>query len=151
MVRLGIGLYGIDSNKKMQKNLKNVSTLTTTISQIKKIKAGETVGYGRMGKILKDSVIAIVRIGYADGYSRRLGNGIGKMLVKNKLAPVIGNVCMDMTMLDVSGIKDLKEGDEVIVFGEALSLQALAHWAETIPYEIMTGISQRVKRIYFEE
>jgi alanine racemase len=151
MVRLGIGLYGIDSNKKMQKNLKNVSTLTTTISQIKKIKAGETVGYGRMGKILQDSVIAIVRIGYADGYSRRLGNGIGKMLVKNKLAPVIGNVCMDMTMLNVSGIKDLKEGDEVIVFGEALSLQTLAHWAETIPYEIMTGISQRVKRIYFEE
>jgi len=151
MVRLGIGLYGIDSNKKMQKNLKNVSTLTTTISQIKKIKAGETVGYGRMGKVLKDSVIAVVRIGYADGYSRRLGNGIGKMLVKSKLAPVIGNVCMDMTMLDVTGIKNLKEGDKVIVFGEALSLQMLAHWAGTIPYEIMTGISQRVKRIYFEE
>jgi alanine racemase len=151
MVRLGIGLYGIDSNKKMQKNLKNVSTLTTTISQIKNLKAGETVGYGRMGKVLKDSVIAVVRIGYADGYSRRLGNGIGKMLMKNKLAPVIGNVCMDMTILDVTGIKDLKEGDEVIVFGEGLSLQMLSQWAGTIPYEIMTGISQRVKRIYFEE
>lgn len=151
MVRLGIGLYGIDSNKKMQKKLKNVSTLTTTISQIKKIKAGETVGYGRMGKVEKDSIIAVVRIGYADGYSRSLGNGVGKMLVKNKLAPVIGNVCMDMTMLNVTGIKNIKEGDEVIVFGESLSLQTLAHWAQTIPYEIMTGVSQRVKRIYFEE
>src|SRR5574337_129179 len=102
----------------MQKNLRNVSTLTTTISQIKKIKAGETVGYGRMGKAEKDSMIAVVRIGYADGYTRSLGNGIGKMLVKNKLAPVIGNVCMDMTMLNVTGINNIKEGDEVIVFGE---------------------------------
>jgi len=151
MVRLGIGLYGIDSNATMQKNLKNVSTLITTISQIKKIKAGETVGYGRMGKIEKDSLIAVVRIGYADGYSRRLGNGNGKMLVKNNLVPVIGNICMDMTMLDISGLKNVKEGDEVIVFGDGLSLQLLSQWAQTIPYEIMTGISQRVKRIYFEE
>lgn len=151
MVRLGIGLYGIDSNKKMQKELQNVSTLTTTISQIKKIKAGETVGYGRKAKVIRDSTIATVRIGYADGYSRILGNGTGKMLVQNKLVPVIGNVCMDMTMLDVTGIKNIKEGDEVIVFGESLSLQTLAAWAQTIPYEIMTGISQRVKRIYFEE
>jgi alanine racemase len=151
MVRLGIGLYGIDGNKKMQKNLKNVSTLTTTISQIKKIMAGETVGYGRMGKVEKDSIIAVVRIGYADGFSRRLGNGNGKMLIKNKLVPVIGNVCMDMTMLDITGIKDIKEGDEVEVFGEELSLQLLSRWAQTIPYELMTGISQRVKRIYFEE
>lgn len=151
MVRLGIGLYGIDGNKKMQKRLQNVSSLVTTISQIKKIKAGETVGYGRMGKVEKDSVIAVVRIGYADGYSRRLGNGVGKMLAKNKLVPVIGNVCMDMTMLDVTGIDNIKEGDEVMVFGEPLPLTLLAHWAQTIPYEIMTGISQRVKRIYFEE
>jgi alanine racemase len=151
MVRLGIGLYGIDSNTTMQKNLKNVSTLITTISQIKKIKAGETVGYGRMGKIEKDSLIAVVRIGYADGYSRRLGNGNGKMLIKNNLVPVIGNICMDMTMLDITGLKNVKEGDEVIVFGDGLSLQLLSQWAQTIPYEIMTGISQRVKRIYFEE
>ncbi len=151
MVRLGIGLYGIDSNKKMQKHLKNVSTLTTTISQIKKLKAGETVGYGRNVKLKKDSTIAVVRIGYADGYSRNLGNGTGKMLIKNKLVPVIGNVCMDMTMLDITGMKNMKEGDEVIVFGESLSLQTLAGWAQTIPYEMMTGISQRVKRIYFEE
>jgi alanine racemase len=150
MVRLGIGLYGIDSNKEMQKKLKNVSTLITTISQIKKIKAGQTVGYGRKAKVGKDSVIAVVRIGYADGYSRRLGNGTGKMLIKNKLVPVIGNICMDMTMLNITGI-EVEEGDEVIVFGESLSLPTVAHWAGTIPYEIMTGISQRVKRIYFEE
>ncbi|MEO8960381.1 MAG: bifunctional UDP-N-acetylmuramoyl-tripeptide:D-alanyl-D-alanine ligase/alanine racemase [Ginsengibacter sp.] len=151
MVRLGIGLYGFDNNVKMQQNLKNVSTLTTTISQLKKIKKGETVGYGRNAKVEKDSMIAVTRIGYADGYSRKLGNGNGKMLVKNKLVPVIGNVCMDMTMLDVTGLKDLNEGDEVVVFGESLSLLNLARWAQTIPYEIMTGISQRVKRIYFEE
>lgn len=151
MVRLGIGLYGIDSSKKMKNILKNVSTLTTTISQIKSVKAGDTVGYGRMGKVEKDSVIAVVRIGYADGYSRVLSNGIGKMMVKGQAAPVIGNVCMDMTMLDITGIEDVKEGDEVIVFGESLSLQSLAQSAQTIPYEIMTGISQRVKRVYFEE
>jgi len=151
MVRLGIGLYGIDANVEMQKQLRNVSTLTTTISQIKKIAAGETVGYGRMGKVEKDSTIAIVRIGYADGYSRILGNGKGKMLLKSKLVPVIGNISMDMTMLDISAIKNLKEGDEVVVFGEDLNLQMLSSWAETIPYEIMTGISERVKRVYYEE
>ncbi len=151
MVRLGIGLYGIDSNTKMQKMLKNVSTLTTTVSQIKKIKAGDTVGYGRNAKVVKDSTIAVVRIGYADGYSRTLGNGNGQMMIKNKTVTTIGNICMDMTMIDVTGIKNVREGDEVIVFGESLSLQLLAGWAGTIPYEIMTGISQRVKRIYFEE
>jgi alanine racemase len=151
MVRLGIGLYGIDSNPQMQKNLKNVSTLVTTISQIKKIKAGETVGYGRKAKVKKDSIIAIVRLGYADGYSRRLGNGVGKMLIKNKEVATIGNICMDMAMLDITETSGVKEGDEVIVFGESLSLQSVAQWAGTIPYEIMTGISQRVKRIYFEE
>lgn len=151
MVRLGIGLYGIDSNKQMQQQLKNVTTLTTTISQIKKIKAGETVGYGRRGLVKKDSTIAVVRIGYADGYSRRFGNGTGSMIVNKKRAPVIGNVCMDMTMIDISRIKNVKEGDEVIVFGEALPIQKLAVWAGTIPYEIMTGVGSRVKRIYFEE
>ncbi|MEP6926269.1 MAG: bifunctional UDP-N-acetylmuramoyl-tripeptide:D-alanyl-D-alanine ligase/alanine racemase [Ginsengibacter sp.] len=151
MVRLGIGLYGIDNNKTMQAKLKNVTTLITTVSQIKKVKAGDTVGYGRNAKLMRDSIIATVRIGYADGYPRNLGNGKGKMLLHNKLVPVIGNVCMDMTMLDVSGIGNIKEGDEVIVFGEALPLYTLAGWAETIPYELMTGISQRVKRVYFEE
>ena len=151
MVRLGIGLYGIDSNKTMQSKLKNVTTLTTTVSQIKKVIAGETVGYGRSARLKRDSIIATVRIGYADGYPRNLGNGRGKMLLHNKLVPVIGNVCMDMTMLDVTGLEIIKEGDEVVVFGEALPLYTLAEWAETIPYELMTGISQRVKRVYFEE
>ena len=150
MVRLGIGLYGIDNNQFMQKKLKNVSTLTTTIAQVKHVKAGETVGYGCTGVLPKDTTIATVRIGYADGYPRALSNGTGKMIVQNKLVPVIGNVCMDMTMLDVTAI-DCKEGDTVLVFGEQLPIQDLAKWGDTIPYEIMTGVSQRVKRIYFEE
>lgn len=150
MVRIGIGLYGIDSNEKMQKKLKNVSTLTTTIAQIKNIKAGESIGYGCETVLEKDAAIATVRIGYADGYPRALSNGVGKMLVQTSPAPVVGNVCMDMTMLDVTGI-NCQEGDNVMVFGEQLPVQQLATWCHTIPYEIMTGVSQRVKRIYFEE
>ena len=96
-------------------------------------------------------MIATIRIGYADGYSRRLGNGVGKMLVNGQLAPVIGTVCMDMTMIDVTDVASVNEGDEVIVFGSDLTIQQIAKWAGTIPYEIMTGISQRVKRVYFEE
>ncbi|MEO6539278.1 MAG: bifunctional UDP-N-acetylmuramoyl-tripeptide:D-alanyl-D-alanine ligase/alanine racemase [Ferruginibacter sp.] len=150
MVRLGIGLYGVDGNKIMQKELKNVSTLKTTISQIKKIKAGESIGYSRKGIAEHDSTIATVRIGYADGYPRSLGNGIGKMWVKGKLVPVIGNVCMDMTMLDITNL-EINEGENVIVFGEQLPVAELAKNADTIAYEILTGISQRVKRVYFEE
>jgi len=150
MVRLGIGLYGVDGNEAMQQKLKNVSTLKTTISQLKKVKAGDSVGYSRKGIATHDSVIATVRIGYADGYPRLLSNGIGKMLVNGSLAPVIGNVCMDMTMLDVTGI-NVNEGDNVIVFGEALSVSTVAKWAQTIAYEILTGVSQRVNRVYYEE
>lgn len=151
MVRLGIGLYGIDSNKKMQQKLKNVTMLITTVSQIKNVKAGDTVGYGRSARLSRDSVIATVRIGYADGYPRNLSNGAGKMVLGGKQALVVGNVCMDMTMLDVTDFDEIKEGDEVIVFGHDLPLSQIAEWSQTIPYEIMTGISQRVKRIYFEE
>ncbi len=150
MVRLGIGLYGIDHDPVMQSKLKNVSTLTTTVSQIKKVRSGDSVGYGRKAILKSDATIATVRIGYADGYPRSLGNGVGSMLVKNKMVPVVGNVCMDMTMLDVTGA-DINEGDEVIVFGEGLPVQTLAHWCNTISYEIMTGISQRVRRVYYEE
>jgi len=150
MVRLGIGLYGVDSDETMQQQLKNVTTLKTTVAQIRNIPAGETVGYNRMGKVHRDSVIATVRIGYADGYPRRLSNGAGSMLVNGKQAPVIGNVCMDMTMLDVTGI-EVKEGDDIIVFGEQLPVSEMAGWADTIAYEILAGISQRVKRVYFEE
>ncbi|MBC7902672.1 MAG: bifunctional UDP-N-acetylmuramoyl-tripeptide:D-alanyl-D-alanine ligase/alanine racemase [Gemmatimonadaceae bacterium] len=151
MVRLGIGLYGIDSTDSGSLQLKEVSTLKTTIAQIKHLKKGDTVSYGRKGVIKKDSLIATVRLGYADGYPRRLSNGKGKMMVAGKAAPVIGNICMDMTMLDITGIPNISEGEDVIVFGDQLSINELAEWAETIPYEIMTGISQRVKRVYIEE
>jgi len=151
MVRLGIGLYGIDSAASGQLDLQQVATLKSTVAQVRHLKAGETVGYNRKGVIEKDSVIATVSIGYADGFSRRFGNGAGKMLVKGQLAPVIGTVCMDMTMIDVTDIPGVKQGDEVIIFGKEISIQDLANWAGTIPYEIMTGISQRVKRVYYEE
>ena len=151
MVRLGIGMYGIDAANTNSVDLQTVATLRSTVAQIKNVKAGESVSYSRKGIVKKDSVIATIRIGYADGYSRKLGNGVGKMLVNGQLAPVIGVVCMDMTMIDVTDIPDVKEGDEVIVFGGNLSIQQVSEWAGTIPYEIMTGISQRVKRVYFEE
>ncbi|MDP4263943.1 MAG: bifunctional UDP-N-acetylmuramoyl-tripeptide:D-alanyl-D-alanine ligase/alanine racemase [Bacteroidota bacterium] len=151
MVRLGIGLYGVDSSNTHQAELQPVATLRSTIAQLKYLKAGESVSYNRKGIVKKDSVIATVRIGYADGFSRHLGNGRGKMLVKGQLAPVMGTVCMDMTMIDVTGIEGIREGDEVIIFGKELPVQKIAEWAGTIPYEIMTAISQRVKRVYFEE
>ncbi|HEY6505305.1 MAG TPA: alanine racemase [Chitinophagaceae bacterium] len=151
MVRLGIGLYGVDSAETGKLELQPVATLKSTIAQLKHLKAGESVSYNRKGIVKRNSVIATVRIGYADGFSRRLGNGTGKMWVRGKLAPVAGTVCMDMTMIDVTDIDNVQESDEVIIFGKELSLQQLAEWAGTIPYEIMTTISQRVKRVYFEE
>lgn len=150
MVRLGIGLYGIE-NETHQLNLQPVATLRSTIALLKTVKSGETVSYNRRGQVKEDSVIATVRIGYADGFSRRLSNGKGKMWVRGKLAPVIGTVCMDMTMIDVTGIPGVREGDEVIIFGKDLSVQQVAEWMGTIPYELMTSISQRVKRVYFQE
>jgi len=151
MVRLGIGLYGGDSSGENRLDLREVSTLKSTIAQIKQLKAGETVSYGRKGVITKDARIATVRIGYADGYPRRLGHGAGKMWVNGHLAPVVGTVCMDMTMIDITHISHVQEGDEVILFGSDLPVKQVAHWAQTIPYELLAGISQRVKRVYFEE
>lgn len=150
MVRLGIGMYGVDEDERMQHELKNVTTLKTTISQIKHIKKGESVGYSRSAIAEKDMIIATVRIGYADGYPRLLSNGKGSMMVNGELAPVVGRVCMDMTMLDITHITTAEE-EEVIVFGEDLPVTQLAGWAQTIPYEILTNISQRVRRLYFEE
>jgi alanine racemase len=150
MVRLGIGLYGVGIGS-TNLSLQPVATLRSTIAQIKKLKTGETVSYNRGGVVKKDSVIATVRIGYADGYSRRLSNGAGRMWVNGQHAPVIGTVCMDMTMIDVSDVPGVEEGDDVIIFGAQLPVQQLAEWAGTIPYEIMTSISQRVKRVYFQE
>jgi len=151
MVRLGLGLYGIDSTQKLNSKLKNVSRLKTIISQIKIVPLTETVGYNRKGILKRDTTIGTVCIGYADGISRRLGNGHGKMWINGYLAPIVGNVCMDMCMLDITDVPEVKEGDTVIIFGEELPVTQLAQWAGTIPYEILTGISQRVKRIYFEE
>jgi alanine racemase len=151
MVRLGIGLYGIDSAASGKLKLQTVATLKSTIAQLKYLKEGDTVSYNRKGRVEKESKIATIRMGYADGFPRRLGNGVGKVMIKGKLVPVIGTVCMDMFMADVSDIPGVQEGDDVIIFGESLPVQKVAQWADTIPYEIMTGISQRVKRVYYEE
>jgi alanine racemase len=151
MVRLGLGLYGFDNSNLLQHQLKNVSRLKTSIAQIKQVPMNETVGYNRKGVLNRDTTIGTVCIGYADGISRRLGNGKGKMMIQGQLVPIVGNVCMDMCMLDITDLKNVKEGDDVLVFGEELPVTTLASWAETIPYEILTGISQRVKRLYFEE
>lgn len=151
MVRLGIGLYGVDSAPEHQLHLQTVATLKTTIAQLRQVKTGDTIGYNRRGKVTRDSLIATIRIGYADGFSRRLGNGNGWVFIKDGLYPVIGSVCMDMTMIDVTGLSDIKVGDEVEVFGNHLPIEKVASWCGTIAYEILTGISQRVKRIYVEE
>ncbi len=150
MVRLGIGLYGVGVNNEEQKHLLNVSSLKTTISQIRKIEVGETVGYSRKGKITKPTTIAVVPIGYADGLNRKLSNGVGHLYIKNRPAPIVGNVCMDMCMIDITDI-NAQEGDEVIVFNSAETLQSLANILGTISYEILTSVSARVKRIYLQE
>lgn len=151
MVRLGIGLYGVDSSRSNKLQLETVATLKSTIAQLKYLAKGESVGYNRVTILNRDSIIATVRIGYADGYPRRLGKGVGQVWIGSRLAPVTGMVCMDMIMVDVTDIPDVKEGDEVEIFGSQLPVKKIAEWAETIPYEIMTGVSQRVKRIYYEE
>ncbi|GAB1448755.1 bifunctional UDP-N-acetylmuramoyl-tripeptide:D-alanyl-D-alanine ligase/alanine racemase [Bacteroidota bacterium] len=150
MVRIGIGLYGIDPAEEVQQKLQVIGTLKTMISQLRTLEPDESVGYGRRGKVDKPSRIAIVAIGYADGLNRLLSNGKSYMLVNGKKAPIIGSICMDMTMINVEGI-DCAEGDEVIVFGENPTVNYLASVCNTIPYEILTSISQRVKRVYFYE
>jgi len=150
MVRLGIGLYGISFFDEEQLHLQNVSSLKTTISQIKNVAKGETVGYGRKWKAAKNSTIAIVPIGYADGLNRNLGNGNGFLYINNQKATVIGNVCMDMCMIDITGMA-VSEGDTVMVYYDAASIKMLAEKLETIPYEILTSVSGRVKRVYYYE
>ncbi|AYL96680.1 bifunctional UDP-N-acetylmuramoyl-tripeptide:D-alanyl-D-alanine ligase/alanine racemase [Mucilaginibacter celer] len=151
MVRLGIGLYGIDSAvPASDAGLQPIASLKTSVAQVKKIGAGDTISYSRSGSLAKDGKIATVRIGYADGYLRAFGKGLGKMLVKGTLVPTVGNITMDMCMLDVSGL-DVREGDEVIIFDEHQRIEELAKQIGTIPYEILTNISQRVKRVYFYE
>lgn len=150
MVRLGIGLYGVEVTGTEQNALQTVGTLKTIISQIKKLKAGETIGYSRKGILEKDSHIATIAIGYADGFDRGFSKGVGKVLVNGVACPVVGNVCMDMTMIDVTEAT-CEEGDEVVIFGKDLSIRDLAKTIDTIPYEILTGVSERVKRVFYKE
>jgi Alr-MurF fusion protein len=148
MVRLGIGLYGVSNDSSEQKYLENVGTLKSIISQVRTIPAGDSVGYGRRFMAEKETKIATIPIGYADGISRLWGNQIGYVTIKNQKASIVGSVCMDMLMVDVSAI-DCKEGDSVIIFGESPTVTQIADALKTIPYEILTSISQRVKRVFF--
>lgn len=150
MVRLGIGLYGVSNDEEEQKYLENVGTLKSVISQIRIIEKGESVGYGRRFMAEKQTKVATIPIGYADGISRHLGNGIGYVMINQKKATIIGSVCMDMLMVDVTEI-ECKEGNTVIIFGEKPTVVEIAKLLQTIPYEILTSISQRVKRIFYRE
>ena len=148
MVRMGIGLYGVDLTGNYNSALRTISTLKTTVSQVKEVGAGETIGYSRKGKLEKGGKIATLAIGYADGYDRRFGNGKGYVLIHGQKAPLVGNVCMDMCMVDVTGL-DVKPGDVAIIYGEKIPLIELAKLIGTIPYELHTNISTRVKRVYY--
>ena len=147
MCRLGLGLYGIDPRD--NRMLHPVSTLKTTILQLRHVPKEDTVGYSRKGILTRDSVIAAIPIGYADGLNRHLGRGNGYCLVNGQKAPYVGNICMDVAMIDVTDI-DCQEGDTVEIFGEHLPVTVLSDVMDTIPYEVLTGVSNRVKRVYFQ-
>lgn len=149
MVRLGIGHYGmsaVDSSR-----LEEVCTLKTNILQIRKVVASDTVGYSRKGTLTRDSIIGAIPIGYADGFNRKLGNRNGKVLVNGCFAPIVGNVCMDVCMIDLTDVPNVKEGDTVILFGKGHPIQGVADTLGTISYEVLAGISKRVKRVYYRE
>jgi alanine racemase len=148
MVRLGIGLYGISAVD--QQKLHNISTFKSTVTQVKQVQAGGTIGYGRQARAREDMTIAVIPVGYADGFNRALSNGVGRLCINGFYVPVVGNICMDMCMADITGC-DIHEGDEVIVFGQPIPVSELADKLGTIPYEIFTGISERVKRVYYQE
>ena len=149
MVRLGLGLYGIQPLEiKDNSNLTPISTLKTTILQIHDVPATDTVGYSRRGHLTRDSRIAALPIGYADGLNRHLGCGAGYCLVNGQRAPYVGNICMDVCMIDVTDIP-CQEGDTAVIFGPELSPSVLADIIGTIPYEILTSVSPRVKRVYY--
>ncbi len=150
MVRLGIGLYGISNGSILKDKMQNVLSLKTTVSQIKWIDKGETIGYNRRGKLPYKAKIAILPIGYADGIDRKLGNGAFSFIINGKKAPTVGNICMDMCMVEVTSL-DVQEGDEVVVFDSINEILNIAQILQTIPYEIFTGISRRVKRIYYHD
>jgi alanine racemase len=147
MVRLGIGLYGVDPGKTTSALIEAVA-LKTTIAQIRKVRAGESVGYGGKAIVSRDSIIATIRIGYADGFPRALGNGKGSVRVKGVLVSTVGSVCMDMTMIDITDHPEIGLQDEVLVFGQERPIVQIAKDADTIPYVLMTGVTQRVPRVY---
>ena len=148
MVRLGIGLYGISASGLA--GLQTISKLKTTILQIQNVPAGDSIGYSRKSYVERDSKIAIIPIGYADGLDRHFSNGHGEVVIRGKRCPIIGNICMDACMVDVTEA-DAHEGDSVIVFGEELPVSELSDKLKTIPYEVLTSVSPRVKRIYYTE
>lgn len=155
MCRLGIGLYGMSflqttDSRHTTSSLRNVCTLKTTILSIKTVPANATIGYGRHTTLSEPRQIAVIPIGYADGFDRRFSNYAGEVLVRGKRCPVVGNVCMDQAMIDVTGT-DAQPGDYAIIFGDQLPMQELAHKLNTIPYEVLTSISRRVQRSYFYE
>ena len=150
MVRLGIGLYGVEASGLEPDKLKTVGRLKTTVSQVKQVQPGDTVGYGRRGIAGEEKQIATIAIGYADGYDRRFGNGKGKVLIRGHHCPTIGNVCMDMCMVDVTGLA-VRAGDPVVIFGEEPTISDLARAIGTIPYELLTNVSARVKRVFYAE
>ncbi|MBU8883764.1 bifunctional UDP-N-acetylmuramoyl-tripeptide:D-alanyl-D-alanine ligase/alanine racemase [Kaistella sp. DKR-2] len=150
MVRIGIGMVGISANPDIQKQLKNAVTFKTVISQISKVEKGESVGYNRKYRPENDTMIATIPVGYADGIPRLIGNKVGNVGIHKKLYPIVGNVCMDMLMVDI-GNAVVKEGDEVIIFNANPTLEEFANYCNTIPYEVLTSISRRVKRIYIKD
>lgn len=151
MVRLGIGLYGMDDSPALRGKLQLVSTWKTRIAQIHTLQPGDTVGYNRKGKVITPTRVGTISLGYADGFMRNLGNAKAFVYVNNKPVPTIGNVCMDLTMIDLGSDASVQEGDEVIIFSDAAQLRTLSAAADTIPYEFLAGISQRVKRTYIQE
>lgn len=150
MVRLGIGLHGIEVSTMHTDKLQNPASLRTVVSQLRTVKAGKTIGYGRTGKTKNETTIATIAIGYADGYLRHFSNGNAHVMINGQKAKTIGNICMDMTMIDVTGL-EVEEGDEVVIFGNNPTVSELAKWANTIPYEILTNVSNRVKRVFYSK
>ena len=148
MCRLGLGLYGV--NPRNNDMLSTVSTLKTTILQLRHVRAGDSIGYSRRTILERDSVIGAIPIGYADGLNRHLGNRHGYCLVNGQKAEYVGNICMDVAMIDVTGI-DCHEGDMVEIFGEHLPVTVLSDTIDTIPYEVLTAVSNRVKRVYYQD
>lgn len=150
MVRIGIGKVGVASNPKIKKLLQNAVTFKTVISQISEVKTGESVGYSRKFKADRDTKIATIPVGYADGIPRLIGNKVGNVGINGKIYPIVGNICMDMMMIDI-GNNSIQEGDEVIIFNAKPTIEDFAKYCQTIPYEVLTSISRRVKRIYIKD